>query len=999
MDRRPGPRPITEQAISQGYRPSPLHEAARRIGDNGKLPPPRKTAAGNRHSVGVDRASTVLIPTATSHNQREALVTDVRRKVYDPVTSNAPVTERGKEKHTAQGNEVQEVYGTSKQQPLRTSRFEGEIERPVTISIPVCADKSSVTSHAGVKGEVSQYCSKESVKNQGTAKADGRPSTASITRGDEVSMAPVIPGLWHEIIEEGGVILQQVELPEVRGNECETVPLIANTPSCLMQMDTPHPIPSYQSVEQEANSVESVETVQMVSNPRVAPVKGVHTSLYVSGSVEGQKVRFLVDTGAEVSVISQETLQRLPTTVRQRFESNKRKLVTASGEEVEALGPVLCSISVQNRTVTDTVYAAPFPEAAIMGITTLVALGCQVTVAGVDVVKASTNTAVQSLYKPRVHRVTAVNDVTVPAQSEILLVGQIQHRPGRSRDNADGLSRQLCGKCDRECERVKVKSRFQSTGSGANPSSQASELSTRKLKETVRLLQVQMQWVNEELEDFQVTTQHLQPLLTTIRSQVKPGSVEEASWPPMARRYLQDWDRLTFENEVLRRRWYSPSGQVKCHQVIATRPMITAILKAAHEAAGHFGVKRTTERIRDHFHWVGLEADVRSWLKSCDVCGARRGKPTRAHHPYERQAVSEPLQRVAMDLLGPLDETERGNKYILVVVDYLSKWVEGYPLKDMTATTCADVVTREFVCRYGFPLQVHSDQGRQFESALFQEVCRLMNVSKSRTTPLHPQSDGQTERANKTILDLLAKLVATRKEEWDLCLPIALSLYRSSVHSVTGETPNRLMLGREVRTPVTLLAPLPPGQEYETDWGRDFHARFGDMHQLVTEVTKQKHRAEAPRHDRRCKNLTFNEGDLVWVYDPKQRRGKTPKLDPNRWSGPWKITRKVSKCTYCVKHQITKRDTLINVDRMWPYNERDGDRFPVGQNQDTDERSEVSNEDQNANEDDRAERESEVIVDRNDELSEQEEQSPTSVTRRARRNRKTPRRLEDYDIN
>ena len=433
---------------------------------------------------------------------------------------------------------------------MRTSQFEGEIERPVTISIPVCADKSSVTSHAGVKGEVSQYCSKESVKNQGTAKADGRPSTASITRGDEVSMAPVIPGLWHEIIEEGGVILQQVELPEVRGNECETVPLIANTPSCLMQMDTPHPIPSYQSVVKEAKSEESVETVQMVSNPRVAPVKGVHTSLYVNGNIEGQKVRFLVDTGAEVSVISQETLQRLPTTVRQRFESSKRKLVTASEEEVEALGPVLCSINVQNRTVTDTIYAAPFPEAAILGITTLVALGCQVTVAGVDVVKASTNTAVRSLYKPRVHRVTAVNDVTVPAQSEILLVGQIQHRPGRSRDNADGLSRQWCGKCDRECERVKVNSRFQSTGSGANPSSQASELSTRKLKETVRLLQVQMQWVNEELEDFQVATQHLQPLLTTIRVHVKPNSVEEASWPPMARHCLQDWDRLTVENKV-----------------------------------------------------------------------------------------------------------------------------------------------------------------------------------------------------------------------------------------------------------------------------------------------------------------------------------------------------------------------------------------------------------------------------------------------------------------
>ena len=106
--------------------------------------------------------------------------------MYDPISSDAPVTERGIEKHTAQENEVQEVYGTSKKQLLRTSRFEGEIGRPGTISIPVCVDKRSVTSHAGMKGEVSQYCSKESEKNQGIVKADGRSSTASVTRGDEV---------------------------------------------------------------------------------------------------------------------------------------------------------------------------------------------------------------------------------------------------------------------------------------------------------------------------------------------------------------------------------------------------------------------------------------------------------------------------------------------------------------------------------------------------------------------------------------------------------------------------------------------------------------------------------------------------------------------------------------------------------------------------------------------------------------------------------------------
>ena len=218
MNRRPGPRPVTEQVISKGCRPSPLYEAARRTGDNGKIPPPWKIAARSRHSAGVDRASAVLILTASSYKEQVTLVADLRRNVYDPIASNASVTKRGKKKHSVQENEVQEVYVTSKQQLLRTSRFEGKIGRPGTISILICADKSSVTSHAGVKGEVSQCCSKKSAKSLGTAKADGRPSTASVTCRDEVSMAPVMPGLWHEVIEEGGVILKQAELPEVRRN-------------------------------------------------------------------------------------------------------------------------------------------------------------------------------------------------------------------------------------------------------------------------------------------------------------------------------------------------------------------------------------------------------------------------------------------------------------------------------------------------------------------------------------------------------------------------------------------------------------------------------------------------------------------------------------------------------------------------------------------------------------------------------------------------------------
>ena len=87
-------------------------------------------------------------------------------------------------------------------------------------------------------------------------------------------------------------------------------------------------------------------------------------------------------------------------------------------------------------------------------------------------------------------------------------------------------------------------------------------------------------------------------------------------------------------------------------------------------------------------------------------------------------------------------------------------------------------------------------------------MCRLLRINKTRTTSLQPQSDGQTERANRTFLDLLAKLVNENESSWDEQLPYALAAYRSSIHRVTGETPNRLMLGREVDTPLSLLACL-----------------------------------------------------------------------------------------------------------------------------------------------------------------------------------------------
>ncbi|XP_056001857.1 uncharacterized protein LOC130048813 [Ostrea edulis] len=167
--------------------------------------------------------------------------------------------------------------------------------------------------------------------------------------------------------------------------------------------------------------------------------------------------------------------------------------------------------------------------------------------------------------------------------------------------------------------------------------------------------------------------------------------------------------------------------------------------------------------------------------------------------------VGEPLERVAIDILGPLPRTEKGNKYVVVISDYFTRWIEAYPVKNQEAMTIARVFVEEFVSRYGVPLQVHTDQGRQFESTLFQDLCSMLKIDKTRTTPFNPKSDGLVERFNRTLEDMISKYVQPNQRNWDEVLPLMMLAYKSSVHDTTGYSPAKLNLGRELKLPVDLV--------------------------------------------------------------------------------------------------------------------------------------------------------------------------------------------------
>ena len=134
-------------------------------------------------------------------------------------------------------------------------------------------------------------------------------------------------------------------------------------------------------------------------------------------------------------------------------------------------------------------------------------------------------------------------------------------------------------------------------------------------------------------------------------------------------------------------------------QIVVLRKLLTEILVAAHDnpLSGHFGARRTLLRARGQLYWTRMFTDVRDWYRSCQTCCARRPKSSAPHHPAHRQVVVAPLQRVALDILGPLNPpTVRGNRYILVVGDNCTKWVEAMPMIDQTTQTCARHFIEDF---------------------------------------------------------------------------------------------------------------------------------------------------------------------------------------------------------------------------------------------------------------------------------------------------------------
>lgn len=482
---------------------------------------------------------------------------------------------------------------------------------------------------------------------------------------------------------------------------------------------------------------------------------------------------------------------------------------------------------------------------------------------------------------------------------------EISYRKGQVHKNADGLSRRQCEEIGcKYCEKVEVKNKLKEENQVARVIFEGKSLE---------------EWQKEQREDPDILI-----FLEGKEEGVRPSREEIAARGDSARVYWFYWDALVLEKGVLYKKWESPSLKSNVLQLVVPQKCIVRILEEAHDSAtgGHFGVNKTLDRIRKRFYWASCKQDVEDWCRSCGICVSKRGPSEKGKSALQVYNVGTPFERVQMDILGPLPRTNSGNKYLLVVVDCFTKWVEAFPLKNIRTKTVAEVFVEQVISRHGVPLEVHTDQGRNFESKLFKELMELLGIKKTRTTALHPQSDGQVERQHQTITNYLAKFISENQKDWDRWIPMFLLSYRSSKHETTGVTPAEVYFARNLRLPIDLLRGNPPGEwEENTEKGyiNELKRRLDRIHRHVRERMEVRSSRTKVWYDRKARLIQFQEGQKVWLYNPRRERGKAPKLQ-SHWEGPYTVLKKLSDVVFCIRK--AHRRKIVHADRLAIYHER-----------------------------------------------------------------------------
>ena len=349
------------------------------------------------------------------------------------------------------------------------------------------------------------------------------------------------------------------------------------------------------------------------------------------------------------------------------------------------------------------------------------------------------------------------------------------------------------------------------------------------------------------------------PLFPFVINGVVPSrhQITPASWP-----FIKEFDKLSIKEGAMYRAIHM--NDEKMHQIVLPACFRNEVLSQLHDHMGHMGRDKTLQLVWERFFWPKMAKDIEEYVRACRRCIQRKAPAKQA--PLIPIVTTQPLEVVSMDHLT-LEPSKGGFQHILVMTDLFTRYAVAVPVQNLSAVTTAKAFINHFVVHYGIPQRIHSDQGGAFESRVVKELCRTLDIKKSRTTSYHPEGNAVTERMNRSLLNMLGTLEPHAKLDWKSQVAPLVHAYNCATHAATGFSPYYLMFGRHPRLPIDLVMGTERSLSYESEsvYVSDMQGRLAHAYDIARKLSGLSKGRHKQLKDRKCCAAILAIGDRVLV--------------------------------------------------------------------------------------------------------------------------------------
>ena len=440
----------------------------------------------------------------------------------------------------------------------------------------------------------------------------------------------------------------------------------------------------------------------------------------------------------------------------------------------------------------------------------------------------------------------------------------------------------------------------------------------------VDLKSVEMQFescVNWEQE--QLVDPKLSKVLILVKTHVE--SFEQWSTIPSGLDWFKVKKDLVIEKGVL---MLESDHRLK---IVVPKQTVSVVLNLLHDQplAGHRDFERTYDAIKSRYFWLSMHKDVKAYCLSCHLCQTKKylSKPNVA--PLKPIIVNTVWSLIGLDIAGPLKVTAHGNKYIVLAIDYFTKFCVAKAIPDFTALSTAKFVFEEVICKLGMPRAIISDKGVNFQSKLFEELCNLLRIKKLNSTFYHPEGVGMVERMVKIVKQIITMYINPAHTNWDEVLQSSISAYNTSKQASIKVSPYEALFVREPTklADVLLATPVVESTKNVNEYVDNLKHAAVQLHASVNEHLEKARERQKLYYDREVRNSRkYKIGDLVSVINQRSIVGQSHAFK-DRAIGPFKI---LSSMNDGLNFEILDQKGKVNkihYNRLLPYRVRSAKDF------------------------------------------------------------------------